>query len=186
MGDASASRFLGDKNRQAQQDALATRARQVDAEAARERDATSPEERAHAAARYWMARAAHRPPDSASHSEWQSFFLRYPNPYLLDRLAYEDEHGPPDPLWTPAEVSLGRVLDSLPDDSSWLGPLTRADEWGGRVLGDGLRLQRWSRVLVDMHFSDVEPLERCDLAWRYFREVWAVYQRMLAAQLRAA
>jgi len=186
MGDAIAPRFLGDKNRQAHQDVLVEKARASDAEATRERDAASPEERAHAAVRYWMARAAHRPSNSAPHTEWCNFFLKYPNPYLLERLAYEDEHGPPDPLWTPAERSLGQVLDSLPDDSPWLGPLTRADEWGGRVLSDGLRLQRWSRVLVDMQFGDIEPLERCDLALRYFDQVWAVYREMLAARRVAA
>lgn len=88
------------------------------------------------------------------------------------------------PLCTPAAISLGQVLDALPDDSPWLARLEKADEDFGRVIGDHLRLRRWSSVLVDMHFPELAPdarglvrAERGELVKRYFDAVWEAYWR---------
>lgn len=88
------------------------------------------------------------------------------------------------PLCTPAEISLGQVLDALSDDSPWLARLELADEDWGRSIGDCLRLRRWSSVLVDMHFPALAPdarglvrADRGELVKRYFDAVWEAYWR---------
>jgi hypothetical protein len=86
------------------------------------------------------------------------------------------------PLHTPAEHSLGQLLDALPDDSPWLARLERCDEDFGRPLGDGLRLQRWTMVLIDMHFPNVWPDTRRWMADRCCGEVWRVYREHRAAR----
>ena len=173
-------RFLGDANRQAQQEALATRAQLVDAEARRERESMSPEQRADEALKYATTRAMLRPSPDAPHAAWASYLSMYPSAVAAELLTDDDA-----PLATPAELSLGEVLDALPDDSPWLARLTRADEDFGRPIGDCLRLLRWSRVLVDVHFPDVEPEERSELSKQYFDAVWKAYRRFICAQREA-
>jgi hypothetical protein len=78
-------------------------------------------------------------------------------------------------LHTPAEVSLGQVLDLIPEDHPIFVRLERADEDFGRPLGDGLRLQRWATALVVLHFAERSPRDRAELAHAYSNTVWAVY-----------
>ncbi len=92
-----------------------------------------------------------------------------------------DESAP----WTPAELSLGQVLDVLADDSPWLARLERADEDFGRPLGDGLRLSRWAMVLIDMHYPNLWPHTREAFGKKLRDRVWAVYQQMLDARREA-
>lgn len=81
------------------------------------------------------------------------------------------------PLATPAELSLGQVLDALPEDSPWLGRLERADEDFGRPLSDWMRLRRWCSVLVDMHYPNLWPHTREEFHRRYFDAVLKAYWR---------
>lgn len=83
------------------------------------------------------------------------------------------------PWCTPAEVSLGEVLDALPDDSPWLRELELADEDFGRPLGDALRLLRWCRVLVKMHFPSLYPGDIGEVTKWYFDRAWPVYRQHL-------
>jgi hypothetical protein len=76
---------------------------------------------------------------------------------------------------TAAELSLGEVLDALPEDSPWLGRLERADEDFGRPLSDWMRLRRWSMVLIDMHYPNLWPHTREEFHRRYFTAVLDVY-----------
>lgn len=82
-------------------------------------------------------------------------------------------------LFTPAEHSLGQTLDALPDDSPWLVRLERCDEDFGRPLGDGLRLSRWTMVLLDMHYPNLWPDTRREWGEKLCREVWRVYRQGL-------
>lgn len=84
-----------------------------------------------------------------------------------------------EPLCTPAEVSLGQVLDALPDDSPWLRELELADEDWGRPIGDYLRMLRWCRALVHIHFAHLSWQAQRDLAARYFDATWPVYRQHL-------
>lgn len=84
------------------------------------------------------------------------------------------------PLSSPAELSLGQVLDALPEDSPWLSELELADEDWGRPIGDCLRLLRWSRVLVKMHFSSLYPGDIGEVTHWYFDAVWKAYRKFLA------
>ena len=179
MAEPIDPRFLGDAHRQAQEDARATMARIVDAEALRERENLSPEERATEVLKYAATRAMMRPSPDAPHAVWASYLSMYPSPASAHHV--DGEEGP---LSTPAEVSLGQVLNALPDDSPWLVRLEKADEDFGRPLGDCLRLRRWSSVLVDMHFPELAPdarglvrAERGEMVQRYFEAVWAAYGR---------
>jgi hypothetical protein len=81
--------------------------------------------------------------------------------------------------WTPAELTLGQVLDALPDDSPWLARLERADEDFGRPLGDGLRLSRWAMVLIDMHYPHLWPHTREEFGRKLRDRVWAAYRAHL-------
>lgn len=139
--------------------------------AARERAEQTPEERADALMRAAHARMLTRPPLDAPQSVVTSWLHAHPNPCLTE-LGTE-----PEALrFTHAEVSLGEVLDGLAENDPWLARLERADEDFGRPLGDTLRLRRWSRVLVDMHFAEVEPAERSELTDRYFARVKTLYR----------
>jgi hypothetical protein len=165
-------RFLGDANRQARQDALATRAQLVEAEARREQESMSPEDWASEAVKYALTRALLRPLPDAPHHIWASYLSQYPRAIPWETVGDDNA-----PLATPAELSLGQVLDALPEDSPWLARLERADEDFGRPLGDCLRLRRWSSVLVDMHFPNLCPDTRAEFIKRYFDAVWKAYGR---------
>lgn len=128
------------------------------------------EERAGAVMRAAHGRMLTRPLLAAPQSVVQSWLDAHPNPWLV-----ELDNAPDELRFTRAEVSLGEVLDGLAENDPWLPRLERADEDFGRPLGDTLRLRRWSRVLVDMHFPDRDPAERSDLTGRYFARVKALY-----------
>lgn len=130
----------------------------------------TPEQRADAVLRAAHARMLTRPPLDALQSVVESWLHAHPHPCLAE-LGSEPE----ELRFTRAEVSLGEVLDGLAEDDPWLARLERADEDFGRPLGDTLRLRRWSRVLVDMHFAEVEPAERSELTDRFFARVKALY-----------
>ena len=92
---------------------------------------------------------------------------------LASQCAFECQ----EPLCTPAEISLGQLLDALPDDSPWLARLERADEDFGRPIGDFLRLSRWTMVLVDMHYPNLWPDTRREWGKRLVDAVWEAYAR---------